>query len=38
MEVDSDGITAAIDELEEEDCTENEIRLVRILFTSEMAN
>jgi len=38
MEVDSDGITDAIEELEEEDCTETEIRLVRILFTSEMAN
>lgn len=38
MGSDSDSVDAALDELAEDDITEEEIRLVRIMFLSEMAN
>lgn len=34
----TDSISAALDEFDGEDITEEEIRLVRIKFLSEMAN
>jgi ATP-dependent DNA helicase RecQ len=37
-EAESESIQAAIDELGEEDYTEEEIRLVRIKFLSELGN
>jgi ATP-dependent DNA helicase RecQ len=38
MDVDDDNMTDALAEFEEDGYTENEIRLVRIMFTAEMAN
>lgn len=38
MDVDDDDIHIALDELEEDGYTEDEIRLVRIMFISEVAN
>ena len=38
MDVDDDNIEDALDEFEEDGYTEEEIRLVRIIFISEMAN
>ncbi|MBN2667637.1 MAG: DNA helicase RecQ [Bacteroidales bacterium] len=38
MDVDDDNISDALDEFEEEGFTEDEIRLVRIMFISEVAN